>query len=280
MGLLFHQNMLNFGGGTPVRNAAFATGFGAINAETGADYVAAGFTEITNWDTAYDALAALATTLDGGLTHLTIIRVGYTALNGTEFIGIAWDPHAITVACGGQVLRDSVTRAWTAHVQAGDGAGALPAKIDTPKGMGFLADTRGPAFIAGIRAGTGEARIYVFYHNMYQLGDGSGGFQSLPTVVDRIRSALGGPFSNAKTFIGGDFNVDPHPPATASFLGVYPLKLAAATDDDGDYINTTNVHAYDFWLSTDNAYDDDDASVYTDTRDDDQSDHAAIVLAL
>jgi hypothetical protein len=277
MAILFHQNMRVFGGGSAPRNAVFNARFAQINAITGANYGVAGFTEITNWNRALVQLPLLAASLDAGLTDITIVKVGMSALGTAEYLGIIWDPNFLTALFAGQVLKHPVTRAWTVYRTPAAG-GIIPGQINTPGAVNFTADSRGPAFVAGTVGG--NARIYIFFHNMYATGDRSSAFSSLPVMVDRIRAALGAAYANASAFIGGDFNVLPRRPTnTRNAADQFPLVVAAQSVG-GYYTHTTNSNAYDFWLCTNNAFDDPDAAVYTNTRVALASDHAAIALTV
>lgn len=278
MALLFHQNMRVFGGGSAARNAAFNGGFTAINAITGPMYVVAGFTEITNNITSVIQLPPLAAAIDPGLTNLIVIEVGVSALGLREHIGIAWDPAYVNVQHAGQVLKNGVTGQWDAHNTPT--GGGLPATINRPGGVNLVADSRGPAYIAGTY--NGNHYIFMFFHNMYGTGDRSSAYTNLPAMVRSVRNTIGGAYAAAEAFIGGDYNINPRSPvrkrARDGTITYEPL-VACAQQVMGVYTNTTNSNPYDFWLCSDHAFTNANDTVYAQTRfSPNGSDHAAVVL--
>jgi hypothetical protein len=278
MALIFHQNMRTFSGGA--RTAAYQLAMLTIRGVTGANYWAAGFTEImSNSANLRLNLAAIAQTLDPGLTDQIVIEIGLTAVGRKrEFIGIAWDDgNGITVEHAGQVLRDSMWMAWTAFNRP-RGAG-LPAVINMPPGVMLAADLRGLAYIAGYRGA--DRYILAFMHNMYQLLPPTMGFRSLYAMANQIRVAIGGAYAGAEVIIGGDFNLRPNA-ARRAMRGNPRLytcaTLVAPPPAPAVYVNTTASNPYDFFVVSNNALDDGDVDMYAFTRALGMSDHAGVVL--
>ena len=279
MALIFHQNMRVYGGGAPGRNAAYNVALAAINLATGANYWAAGFTEITNNAASVLALLARAAVLDPGLTRIVVIEVGTTALGTREFLGIAWDPGSINVQHGGSVIKNSITMDWDAHNVANGALGTAGNRTIGLGGGPLAADTRGLAYIAGLQIATGNAFLFGFLHNMYALGNKTEMYQRLGTIADNAREAAGGAYAGAEVIIGGDFNLEPHEErANKRHRGPLTLSTCIALDGFGNYINTTAVNPYDYWRVSNGALTDAEAAVHLQTRVPLASDHAAIVL--
>ncbi|MFN3945398.1 MAG: hypothetical protein ACK4K7_10755 [Allosphingosinicella sp.] len=188
MPMLFHQNMRVFGGHSAIRNAVYGVCFGGIAAVLPAAVAVAGFTEITGAGIGLQAqMAVLATTLDAGIDNLLVMEVGTTALGTTEYIVVTWNSLQIAVAAAGQVTYDNLSRSWVANGQLAPFANAY---IPAPHMAYGALDSRGPAWVAGTIGGV--AGIFMFMHNMYNLGDRSGGLSGLRRCAAMVRTALGG----------------------------------------------------------------------------------------
>lgn len=275
--LLLHQNMLNYGGsdraGGGFRNALYNLGFYYIGIATGHNYWAAGFTEIRNAATATNFLDRAAY-LDPGLTDGILIECG-TSLGGrAEYVAIAWDPTVFTVEHYGRVLRQSFARggSWAIFDEA-VGGGVVPGVLYKPDIAYLAAQLRGVAYIAGVD-GAGDRHVFGFQHNIFTDGDRSTGFSALEQTLKLTRQLAG--YGNALVYIGGDFNVSPHDPGTATRGG---LTYVAARNAMG-VIRTTAANAYDFWVTNDDNVTDADAGVRESLRNLRVSDHAAITLSL
>jgi hypothetical protein len=284
MSLIFHQNMRNYGGGAWLRNFIFDLNFAAMQAATGALYIAAGYTEIRNNLTALN-FTARAAALDPGLTNGILIEVGITAVgNKIEHLGIAWDPTVVTVTNAGQVLYNAIARRWQCYNTAIPG---LPPATIPLGGVGMaapavgakrkfdetaIADSRGLAYIAGTYNGVN--RVFAFMHNMYGLGDRSSAFTKLNTMVDAINATLG--IGGTRTYMGGDFNLQPRDPRRGRALHHAAARNVANTA----YLNTTAANPYDFWLSDQAVITHARASRRNETLNSGVSDHAGVVLRL
>jgi hypothetical protein len=271
--------MRTFGGHAPVRNAAFQVALTNIGNATGHQYWAAGFTEVLNDSAALNVeLSAIAQTLDPGLTSLVLIEVGITAVGArSEFVGIAWDPAAFDVDGAGHVLH--VDGAWQAENT--NMAGVANATIGLPMlDADLKADARGLAYVAGTHGGA--PYLLGFMHNMYGLGDRYGGFANLWLMAGRARQAAGAAYAAAEIVIGGDFNIEPRDPRLHAdpYLAHRGARGPAPAGGVGPFVNTTNAHPYDFWLVSDVAIPDANASVHVDSRTADCSDHAGISLVI
>jgi hypothetical protein len=296
MTLMFHQNMLNYAGGTGAaaapnahrtRNQQFDRDFNAIRAVTGEVYVVAGFTELLNRRAAAVGIAARARALDRGLRNCTVIGVGITATGARdEYIGIAWDRGIFTIQNAGQVLFNGVANQWQCYnTQAPGGPPPLFSIIPLPNvgntfgtGAGrkrkfdtqLVADSRGLAYVHGTWGGQGC--IFAFMHNMHSVGDPTSAFSSLDAMVTAVRTAVND--NNAYVYIGGDFNILPRKPGRGA------LTYAAATYVSAGqtwFRDTTLYHPYDFWLTSTGATNA-DARVRSQTLYSHISDHAAITL--
>lgn len=97
MTIIFHQNMLTFGGAAAARNVAYGAAFTAGFPAGPVDV--AGFTEIVNNGATHATLTALCVNL--GITFIGNFSCGITALaSGPEYIGIG-----VRTAVGGAVVR-------------------------------------------------------------------------------------------------------------------------------------------------------------------------------
>jgi len=279
---LFHQNMQNYNSVNAVRNALFDNCFAAIQAKTGADYLAAGFTEVRVAPVA--DIIARAQALDPTLANAIVIEVGRTALSpAAENIGIAWDNGCLRVRHYGQVLYNSTMGRWVCYNNACPN-GAVPAALAMPNVGQLGLDSRGLAYIAGDFLATRHV-VIAFMHNMYKVGDRSIAFEQLWRMRDLIIQAIRASDSTGantawETYVGGDFNVDPSNSGTSRGM----LTYAAAryyNNNQGRYYyyNTTWFNTYDFWL-TDTQCVDDDAEMAGETRYRFASDHSGIILKI
>ena len=147
--------------------------------------------------------------------------------------------------------------------------GVIPLVVDAGP------DTRGIAYIAGLRGG--QPYIWGFMHNMYLIGNKTGAFGNLDNMANQIRGLIGGVYANAQVIIGGDFNIRPRNPGTASRR---MLLACAARVFGGPYTNTTLANPYDFWVTYNNPQSTNaDVGVWDDTRVPGASDHAGVSLA-
>jgi hypothetical protein len=283
MGIIFHQNMLDYGGAAPARNAGYNLQFGNISAAITAALApaapvwwVAGFTEITNAGASVAALLARAGQLSATFGNIVVIEVGTTALGRREFLGIAWNNGQVPVAHVGQVLWNPVNNTWNAHNTA---VAAIPANnvIPLPGAAGLGADTRGLAYVAGVAGG--NATIFAFMHNMYNLGNKSSAFTNLGRMGEQARAAIGGGYAAAEVIIGGDFNLLPRTPKRPRGA---QLTLNTRYTEAGmplAPVNTTNANPYDYWALSNGAIANANTRVYVQTRVTPPcSDHAGIVL--
>jgi hypothetical protein len=278
---IFHQNMRDFGGAAAKRNVFFNMNLGFVGASVmlHAPFVAAGFTEITNAGASRATLTALAAVLSGAMTNVLVIVVGTMALSKKpEYIGIAWDPGVITVHHAGHALYDVYNGRWQAfNYTDGALANALAnQRILFPNNnilLALRADTRGIAYIAGTVGG--NPKIIAFMHNMYAIGDPTGGFNNVPTMAERARQSAGGIYAGAQIIVGGDFNIRPRNPKRPRGNQLALLARWAGNPPT----NTTNANPYDFWLVSNGVIAHANASVYPATRfTPGGSDHAGIGL--
>jgi hypothetical protein len=287
---LFHLNMQVYGGKNQIRNNLLDQALTKIQAKFGQKFLVAGFTEIGN------ALSGLnfgdrAKVLDFFLSKTVLIEVGTTAGKGAiEHLGIAWDPNYFEALDAGQVLYNSVKKRWIVYNKKGAPSAAT---IALPDVRGLGTDIRGLAYICGkweyqdslTKRQATQYLVVGFMHNMYSLSDRSLAFESLPSMRDALLSELGDPDPNDptaswRTYIGGDFNLEPaNPGASRGVLKYAAARYYQPKEKQYFYYDTTWAHTYDFWLSDQNIKDD-DAELAADTRYDHASDHAAIILEL
>jgi hypothetical protein len=291
MALLFHQNMENYDMGY-VRNIAYKKAFGTIQGKTGPRYWAAGFTELlASSGRLVESLSEVAQTLDEGLKSILVIAVGRSGSGArSEYIGISWDhTSGVTVDYAGTVLLNTYSK-WTVHnaaVAAATKDKPVADTISMPRD-GWKADSRGVAYIACRSVSSANRYIIGFFHNEFGHGDRSGAYASMSTIADNMRATVGiadNSYANATVIIGGDFNVTPPESAsegkgerTKKLRSESKMKAFAATDGEGDLINTTESSVYDFWLSTYDYSRAGRAGVYTETRKHPMSKHAAITF--
>lgn len=270
---VFHQNMRVFGGGVVDRNAVFTGAFARIQVSASSSFAVAGFTEIVNDRTAFDAVGRMADTLFDSRCDHVVVEVGNTAGDRTEYVTIAWNRAFLQVSRVGLYSRQ------------GDGTWR-PTLVDLPPdrrfvpgGVGGVLDSRGVAFVLASGRGSLANRRFAlgFFHNMYNLGDRSGAVQNLPRVMRDLSVD-----EDAEVIVGGDFNVIPPPvageppPLQSRFEDI---RVLAAIDEHGQYVNTTSVHPYDYWF-VNRPWTYDEAHVHPETRIDGASDHAGISLDL
>jgi hypothetical protein len=284
MALLFHQNMRTFGGNEVLRNNAYATAFNAVRAAAATmgagwgPYRVMGFTELMNAGVGMRTnLLALARNLSPLTNRLLLVNVGTMAVSGnSEYVGIAWRQPTVNVQHVGRVLWRSDNRTWNCYNHVGAlPTTVIPAVLPQPAVSGLGLDTRGLAYIAGLFGG--NPHIFGFMHNMYGNGNRSGAFASLGVMAQLVRNAIGGIYSAARVFIGGDFNVDPRPPD----YGVL-FHRGERMAPGGAFVNTTLANAYDFWLVSNIFVPDADARVRFQTRRPPAtlSDHAGVDLRI
>src|SRR5579871_6073409 len=293
MFVVFHQNMMRFGGNAAFRNAHFIAQMGVVGGviaglHGGPRVGAAGYTELINNGAGMHLnLPGIATALDAGLTQRLIIEVGTTSVGASrEYIGIFWDPNVLTVQHAGQVAWDAFNRRWGAANNTA--AGAFPANrnLNLPGAGGLGLDTRGLAYIACRRVLNNNPFIIAFLHNMYSIGDRTAAMQNLDTMASRARAAAGAAYAAAEIIIGGDFNVQPPPAARPSRKRARGAALRLTTrvfrNGFGVAQNTTLANPYDYWLVSDAiGITDAHARRYTQTRWDvnmNCSDHAGVTL--
>ena len=220
------------------------------------------------------AIGRLALALDPGLTRVTAVAVGTTAVGvQTEFVGIAWNPLMLQVEYVGQAVQ--VDGVWQAYLTR-YANGVVPPRVAFPAGVPLrTADSRGLAFVAGMAGGA--PYLIGFMHNMLNLGNRTGAYDNIPTMTTRACQAMGGAYANARIIVGGDFNLLPRNPGTARSRGA--MYFVAAEDDDGTYANTTVANAYDFWLVNFGQLTSDDVDILDQAfGDGGRSDHAGISL--
>lgn len=267
---IFHQNMRNYGGATAWKDALLTADFGAINGITGNVYAVAGFTEIRN-NMAGQNFANRALNLDPGLTSWILYEVGITAVGRqAEYLGIAWDPNQVTVQHAGVVVYNAMLPGWQCYNNA---AAPPPPLAVLPLGggaAGLAANSRGLAYIAG--AANGANCIFAFMHNMYNLGNRTGAFNNLNTMIAAIIGATG--WGAYRAYVGGDFNIPPRNPTPGGAL----QHAAARNGANTAYRKTTYANSYDFWLSDQAAINNARATVWKQTRNSGASDHAGIKL--
>ena len=171
MTVLFHQNMRQFGGGVPARNAAYSAAFAVIAGRlAGAGpVVVAGFTEVCN-----DAAAANAFGVGGlcaalGVEHYANIACGSTALaQGNEYIAIGIHAGCVVRQVGRIFLNAT--------------GGSIRLILNTPPALPpgqawrrtipehATRDYRGIVYVVVTLPGVGGPTIAVgFLHNLYTL---------------------------------------------------------------------------------------------------------------
>jgi len=272
--LIFHQNMRAFSGKSVTRNAVLTDALDDVATTTGSTYAAAGFTDVRSSGSALRGnLEALAQMLDPGLRELVLVEVGTTAGNRRELVGIAWNEGIVHVEHVGSVSYDAKAVRWSASATS---AGAIPANRVVPlEAPSAGPDTRGLAFVAGLRVATKTRCLIGFVHGRFAIGTATRTFQNLGRMARAAADAVGHP--EAEVILGGDFNLAPRPPTARG--GVVLSPRGARVVFGGAYVATIDADAHDFWLVSDAAITDAQAAVYPDTRVANGSDHAAITLA-
>jgi hypothetical protein len=261
--------MRNYGGGSPWKDALFAANFATISGITTQIYAVAGFTEVRN-NMAGQNFANRALNLDAGLTSWILYQVGITAVGRqAEYLGIAWDPNEVVAQHAGVVVYNAMLPGWQCYNNAGAPPPPLWVLPTGAAGAYIAADSRGLAYIAGVANG-GANCIFAFMHNMYNLGNRTGAFNNLNTMITTIAAAIGwvAPY---QAYVGGDFNIPPRDPTPGG-----NLHHAAAVNTAGTaYRKTTYANAYDFWLSN-QGLPHARATVWKQTRNSGASDHSGI----
>jgi hypothetical protein len=211
LGVLFHQNMRVFGGGTVARNTAYLTAFQAISLHLNQNFhsvLIAGFTELTNNTTTVAALnGGLAAAL--GVGQVTAVRTRQTAVGGSlDYTGVA-------VAAGVNIL------AWGRIVPVTSSQGVRLNNDVRPQNVPLATWAAGaPAestldyqslvyVIADI--GGGNVVAVAFLHNIFSINDNLGLIlQNLPNAANAIVSNPVMPQpGNGVVFTCGDFNTVP-----------------------------------------------------------------------
>jgi len=274
MSVLFHQNMRNFGGATPVRNAAYSVAFGALTAQLGGlgvpnDIGVAGFTEVCNNNnatTAFNAAAAaggLCAAL--GINFYASVACGSTMLaNGPEYVAIGVAANYTVLRVGRICLSTSGQDVHLIHDSQAVAGGAAPAAgwcNTVPNGA--TRDYRGLVYVV-VRLGAGGPVIAVgFLHNLYTLlAQRILVMGQIPNMLATIRAAEAG---TVAAYIGGDFNVTPQPAASphrgTARIGLayqYTAGLAAAPGIPGPAATRAftaggtlwSGNLYDYWHSS------------------------------
>lgn len=263
---LFHQNMRVYGGGSVDRNDAFRQAFSEISDDIGhtSRILVAGFTEVMNSKVCAKELPGLALKLDPALKTTYFLACGITALTRTlvpEYVAIS-TYSTFKVGIMGRVLKKA-DKSWGCWSSDDGPVGELPS--------GLAADVRGLGYVGGTH--NGKSLIVGYMHNMYNLGERSTYFQSLPKMMQLIK-AKHPDWDKVPIVFGGDFNLPPR--AISRRSETYTICARDASDEP---INTTSKHAYDYWIS-DRDIAAESAEVFEQTRDVGEgiSDHAGIGL--
>jgi hypothetical protein len=226
-GVLFHQNMRNFGGGPTNnnRNAAYQTAFQAISLRLNTNFhsvLIAGFTELTNNAGAVTALnGGMAGAL--GLGQVQAVQTRRTAVGASlDYTGIAvgagvnilsWG-RIVPVASGGNIaLAPDVWNPQTTNFA--NWAGALPqaAALDYQCLAYVVADI-----------GVNIRVAVAFLHNIFAINDNKTFvLQNLGGAGNFIAQdpAMGG---NGTVFTCGDFNTGPQRRGTGRTSIAYPFS--------------------------------------------------------
>lgn len=258
MPVLFHQNMRIFGGGAPLRNAAYngpgpgpGGAFGAISAAVaGVGPVAvAGFTEITNNGASIATLTASCTSL--GIAWGGNVACGKTALAPqAEFIGIGIHPTYALVTVGQILLQVGGGGGITLlhRRAAGFGGGLL---LPT----GATRDYRGLVYVVVTVPGGGPNIAVGFLHNLYTFEAQrvlvAGQIPQMLAMMGAAASGLG-PVAVGARYIGGDFNVGMISPRGTVRQGRawgYSAPLAAVPVGAVAGGTTWSGSLYDYWYS-------------------------------
>jgi len=260
MAFLFHQNMRIFGGGTPLRTAAYANAFNSIaGALAGAGgLMVGGFTEIVNNGAAATALAGPAPNLLGnlGLQPAVIAACGMTILaDGPEFICIGINGLGL-VSVGRVFLQVSGNAVNLLH----DVAPAVPPPADWNTFVPAAAtrDYRGIVYVVVTSVASGPFAVG-FLHNLYTFVDQrilvAGQIPAMLTAM-QANPSMGNPAvagGRGHVYLGGDFNVGPTdrgtPRTGQAFCYEIGAAVAAAPAGAAAGGTTWNGSLYDYWYS-------------------------------
>ncbi|HEX7120181.1 MAG TPA: hypothetical protein VF212_15410 [Longimicrobiales bacterium] len=290
---IFHHNLRDYSG-KAARADTFCNGYRHVANSFPDSVVVAGFTEVLT-TRARTRLCGMAQALDAGLSRLVVIEVGQNVggkrRGRVEYIGIAWNPLEVEVARAGFAVRHAVMRFGvcvdmkSVERRTEEIDDVRVSVITNKDRSNTIADHRGLAYIVG--EFLGRKFLFGFMHNVYGTGVRTLDFAMVTPMAEAVRreavKKLGDPsYATAEIIIGGDFNIEPHPPTTerGDRLMLYPR---AATDRFG-YVNTTRVHPYDYFLVNNPNIISNCVDAYTYTRAEPHterlaaSDHAAIIL--
>jgi hypothetical protein len=270
---IFYLNMQNLGGAAEHRNHFFALAMLRVrndlmdpvrNGNLRPRFAVAAFAEVLNARAAPVVLPWIAWGLfNPNPTGFVETFIGETAFHRREYIGIAWDNNLLNVEHAGLVLPDGRNAGrWVAEDTPANQI-PLPPVIEPLDGDWDL-DQRGMAYIAARdRVNQGQPRIFAFAHNQLAVGNIVALLAGLNEIERRIRGAIGGDYRNAAFFIGADWNVPPMELADREHRGdLRPL----AAEENGAWINTTNVNPFDWWYVSDGDIDPARCRVWPQTR--------------
>lgn len=284
---LYHQNMRNFGGGTAVRNTAYQGALAATSAAipAGGRISIAGFTEITNYETASYAFgqalpvghplvpggtnaAPINLSRALGINFIANVACGETAGKRKEYVALAahatLDVHAVgrifmkVSSKGVQLINDIID---PTHAEFVDWCQTIPKEATRDyRALVYL--------VARITPPTAPARYIAagFLHNMYTVGVAGNHEQrsliaeQIPSMMKILQSEI--PNGAGMAYIGGDFNLAPVIRGnTNRRLTCYPydgiinpatvLPAMVANLSQGQTGGTTwSGNTYDYWYST------------------------------
>jgi hypothetical protein len=258
MSRIFHQNMLNYGGNV-LRTAAYFNQFRNIDRSSSAfnRIDVAGFTEITNGNTAITGLSILTGALfNGGRNNrkhqLAVVKCGRTALGKFEFTGFAVR-SGIRITQFGRVAIRSGSEVAVDWAPVSD-YGYI--RTDIPRFTRWSQDFDGSCLadyrvVVFARLTLGIQDVVVgFVHNMYTLDVNRTDFmQKLSKMMDKIN--LG-----RHIYIGGDFNVSPknigNERSGLFYKYTAPLIARPAGIDADNFTGGGTLlsgRLYDYWFS-------------------------------
>ncbi|HKP03609.1 MAG TPA: hypothetical protein VJU77_09655 [Chthoniobacterales bacterium] len=255
MAFLFHQNMRNFGGAAPARNASYTGAFGAIAVGlAGAGGICVGgMTEIVNNGTASVTLSGPAPNLFNwlGLQPAVLAACGITALaRGPEFIGIGI--AGVALASVGRIFLQASGQAINLiHDIARPGPPSPEWSEAVPPSA--TPDYRGVVYVVVTSAATGPFGVG-FLHNLYTFVEQrilvAG---QIPAILALMRANPAMAGGRGHVFLGGDFNVAPIIRGTprTGIATCYAVGAAPAATPPGAMAGGTtwNGNLYDYWYS-------------------------------
>jgi hypothetical protein len=228
-GVLFHQNMRNYGGGTVTRNNQYEQAFTAIATDLNPvrpSVLIAGFTELTNDTTAPAGLnSGLCAALGVGPAQAVCTRE--TAAGAVDYTGIAY-AAGVNIQSWGRVVPfvsgqrvELVDDVWNPQTTNFAGwAAELP--------TGATLDYQSLVYVvADISGGPPAAPIVVavaFLHNIFNVNDNkSAVLQNLPGAARRIvNDTMGGA---GVVYVCGDFNTGPRTRGTPRTGQAVPFSV-------------------------------------------------------